>query len=248
MSEVFAKNNNNAGNNEKKEKTPARLKIEKNLFPKLIETVYVDTDTLAQLINSTFSKSCPQYYGSKVEVDQFRGIKTTIFFTHNTKDFPEGTFKVIMPINDPKNPKSVIERMKAYNFQNQIGVKPKMFKLTDDGKDILSEFSPRDNRGNINWNAITSENSITSNFNGTPQFIFGVQIDILKFVKKIYGNEFAYSIFAGNPINNAQTMNGVSLSNNWQVFIIRAGKEDIARIAKMYGFGSANNMGIVTVN
>ena len=43
-------------------------------------------------------------------------------------------------------------------------------------------------------------------------------------------------------------MNGVSLSNNWQVFIIRAGKEDIARIAKMYGFGSANNMGIVTVN
>ena len=165
MSEVFAKNNNNAGNNEKKEKSPARLKIEKNLFPKLIETVYVDTDTLAQLINSTFSKSCPQYYGSKVEVDQFRGIKTTIFFTHNTKDFPEGTFKVITPINDPKNPKSVIERMKAYNFQNQIGVKPKMFKLTDDGKDILSEFSPRDNRGNINWNAITSENSITSNFN-----------------------------------------------------------------------------------
>lgn len=250
MSTVSTKINTTTINDEvkKNEKTPARIKIEKTMFPKLIETLYADTDTISQLINSTFIKSCPQYYGSKIEVDQFtKGLKVTVFFTHNTKknEFPEGTFEVITPFNDNKKT-NVIERMKAYNFQHQIGTRPKMFKLTDDGKDVLSEFVPRDNRGNINWNGITHETSITNAY-GSPQFIIGVQIDLLKFIRRVYGPEFSYNIFAGNPINNAQTMNGVSLSNNWQVFIMRASKEDIAKIAKMYGFGSANNMGIVTV-
>lgn len=243
----------NTQQQEKKEKKAIRIESIQEAFPKLIETAFADTQTFGQLINSVFSSSFrPQYYGSKIV--PFGGrIETTIYFMDRGAadleyDNENGPYKAIEPMTSKSD--SSLNQLKAYNRYHMMnGYHPKFYKLTDEAKSILSEFVPRmaiDGKGKVKWDQIVTEES-TNNGYGSQLTLIGVKIDFVRLIKKVYGTSYDYSVMVGNPIGtNVQMINGLgSPINNWQLFIVRASKEDIKAIAKQYGF-NAYNRGIVT--
>ena len=255
--------NNNNKNQEQAKKSNAKLVLNSLEFPRLLETAIADTDTFAQLINNVFSPVSPQYFGSKIEVVANRRICTTIFFSDDGQhgdtemgyDQETGPFKMITPILTSDNNKSAISRMKAYNFSHS-GSHPKTFKLTEEGKSILSEFIPsqaiNQKNGKINWDAITSEKSFPDGF-GRTTTVFGVTIDFTKLIRRIYDDEkhtkYSYQVLIGNPVNNnLMTANGYAVNSNWQMFILRVDAEDVMLLARKYGYGTSNNLGIVMCN
>lgn len=238
---------------EKKAKKSIKLDTVQEAFPKLIETAFADTQTFGQLINSVFSSSfAPQYYGSKI-VPYGNRIDTTIYFMDrgaNDSDYDEenGPYKAIEPMTTKGD--SSLSQLKAYNrFHMVNGYHPKFFKLTDVAKSVLSDFAPRssmDNKGNVKWDQIVVEET-TNNGYGSQLTLIGVKIDFVRLIKRVYGTSYDYSVMVGNPIGtNISMINGIGNPiNNWQLFIVRASKEDIKAIAKQYGF-NAYNRGIVT--
>jgi hypothetical protein len=255
---------NNNSNQEQAKKSVAKLELGNLEFPKLLETAIADTDTFAQLINNVFSPALPQFYGSKIEVVQNRRVMTTIYFTDDGQhtdvemgyDEENGPFKAITPILTSDNNKSAISRMKAYNFIHNNGTRPKQFKLTEEGKSILSEFVPsqaiNQKNGKINWDSITAEQAIPDGF-GRSITAFAVTIDFTKLVRRIYADDkhtkYSYLIQIGNPVvNNLMTAGGYNINQNWIMFIYRVDADDVQALIRKFGFGTANNLGIVVCN
>ena len=257
--------NNNNKTQEQAKKSNAKLVLDSIEFPRLLETAISDTDTFSELINNVFSPAFPQYFGSRIEVvANNRNICTTIFFSDDGQHTDEemgyseqGPFKAITPILTSENNRSAISRMKAYNFihNNSGSTRPKTFKLTEDGKSLLSEFIPsqaiNQKNGKINWDAITLEQSFNDGFAHTTT-VFGVRIDFTKLIRRVYNDDkhtkYSYQVMIGNPVNNnLMSAGGVVLSNNWQMFVLRVDPDDVVNLARKYGYGTSNNLGIVMV-
>ena len=255
---------NNNNNEQVQKKAEPKLVFERLEFPKVLETALADTDTFADLINNVFSAALPQFYGSKIQIVQNRRILTTIYFTDDGKhtdiemgyDNENGPFKAITNIISPQDNKSAISRMKNYNFvHTNNSYRPKQFRLTEEGKSILSEFVPsqaiNQRTGKINWDAIVHEETISDGF-GNPTTVFGVTIDFTKLIRRLYdnnGGKYCYLVQIGNPItNNLTTAGGYNISQNWAMFIYRVDADDVQAIIRKFGFGSANSSGIVLCN
>jgi len=263
MSQVI--NNNSNKNQEAAKNVNVRLTFDSLEFPRLVETAIADTDTFAQLINNVFSPALPQYYGSKIEVVQNRNVLTTIYFTddgqHNDiemgYDNENGPFKAITPILTAENNKSALTRMKAYNFIHSNGsTRPKTYKLTEEGKSLLSEFVPTQaiNKKNnkINWDAIVHEQSFQEGF-GRTTTVFGVTIDFNKLIRRIYDDgkhtKYSYQVMIGNPVNNnLMTAGGYNVNTNWTMMIMRVENDDVVNLCRKFGFSASNNLGIVMNN
>ena len=261
MSQVFG---NESKQKQETKKSTVRLSFEPQEFPHLLETAIADTDTFGQLINNVFGAALPQYYGSKIEIVQNRRIMTTIYFTDDNQhsdvemgyDNENGPFKAITPILTADSNKSAITRMKAYNFIHSNGAtRPKVFKLTEEGKSILSEFVPfqaiNQKNGNINWDAITQEQSFPDGFGHTTT-VFGITIDFIKLIRRIYDDnktKYGYHVIIGNPVNNnLMTAGGYSISNNWVMMILRADSDDVMNLVRKFGYSASNNLGIIINN
>lgn len=259
MSEVFV-NSRNQNQEKNVTKSKVKLSISKDNFPSLIETAFGDTDTFCELINSIFCGACPQFYGSKIEIAQNRRIVASLYFNKVNNDddqenlentiYKEGSgqYKIITPVLNKANTSTSLQKIKAYNFMHQGGTRPKAFTLTEDGKSILSDFVPSsayDKKGNIHWDSVTNEIYTSDNF-GRQKVTFGITIDFIRLIKKVYGAGYSYSVMVGNPVNQAiRTYGGNTVNQNWQIFILRASNEDIDALARRYGFASVNNMGII---
>ena len=238
-------------------KSDIKLDLQKNAFPKLIETAFADTHSFSQMINSVFSEAFkPQYYGSKIDFINNR-VDSTLYFTDrgardDEYDDENGPYKAIEPIGTKGE--GVVAQLKAYNNFHSMagGYRPKFYKLTNTCKSILSEFIPRyamDSKGNIKWDKgdLVTEHSMSDGY-GSSRVLIGVKIDFVRLIKKVYGSEYDYSVIMGQPVNTNVQMfaGGASAIRNWQMFIIRASKEDIKNLATQYGYSAYNKMGIVT--
>lgn len=253
----------NTQNQQQQKKADTKLILQKNAFPKLIETAFADTQEFAKMINSVFAPAFkPQYYGAHIQPFGSR-IETTIFFidrgaSDDEFDSENGPYKAIEPKG--KKSDSALGKFKAYNqFHSSVGgYKPKYYELTEECKSILSEFVPRnafDSKGNVKWDKgdLVIEKVDNDNY-GRPRVLIGVKIDFVRLIKKVYGSEYDYGIIVGNPTNQQTQMMqqfypGAPVNNvngSWQLFVLRAAREDIKNLAAKYGYNSYNKYGIVT--
>ena len=232
-----------------------RLKIEPVPleFPALINTLATDTNSMASIINSLFRPVFSQYKGSKIEVVQNRQLQCSIFFVDKAPE--EGKYKAIQSIINKDND-STENRIFAMNqFNSFKSGNRKMYKLTDDAKELLYDFIPSNffNRdGKVNWGNVVREGT----YQTVPfqqEIYVQVAVDLYKVLKAIYGSKsedgghWNYLLNVNYPINNSNMMIAQPVSNKWQLLIMRVNSKNVETLAAQYGFTmNSNQLGIVT--
>lgn len=232
-----------------------KLKIEPTplKFPSLLDILYSDTTGMASLVNSLFRPVFSQYKGSKIEVTQNRQLLCSIFFVDKAPE--EGKYKAIQNIINKEND-SAENRIFAMNqyLSFKTGNR-KMYKLTKEAKEMLSDFVPNsflDTNGKIRWDsAIREAQYAIAPFQ--QEIYVQVAIDLYKVLKAIYGSDapdggkWQYMVNVGFPANPMNTAVGQMVANKWHLFIMRVNSKDVDAIAAQYGFATGSNqMGIVT--
>ena len=249
-------NEQHAVNNEgKKNREKLRLHVDNSpAFTGLIDTAYTDSTEMCELINNTFRGIFGDYYGSKIEIAQNRQIVTALYFCENTAKESSKIDAIERVADATKH--DTESRLQFIN--NIVGNSrhQNIYRLTNDGKDILESvipFAARNNKGQINWDQLVTEGCFnnTPNYYGQNQVYTRVIIDLTRFVRMLYGTkdekgvDYQFMVNLGNPINPTSSFNGQLMTNKWQLFIMRLNGQIVQDLAKKYGFGSANNLGIV---
>lgn len=226
-------------------------------FNNMVETQFTDSHTFCkQIVYPIFSEMWPDFYGSKIEVGQNRYIGLTFFFAEK-EDYPDpdsDKVPVIERILGNQRNMDINDKIKRinnlYNSPNQ-----NKLRLTAEGKQMLAKLVPYHN-GKINWNGISREGAFDNRMLAYPNSNEGkpyiqVSMDINRVVRTIYGakskdgeEEYQYLVLLGNPINPIQTYGGALIAKQWQLFIIRADKKAIGKLADKYGM-STDNLDII---
>ena len=248
---------------EKKEKLSFKI-TQPPPFESLIQTIYTDSASFCtDVINPVFHAICHDFYGSKITIGQNRMIMTSVYFSEPIGKEDNGKAHVIERVLSPEALKDIDTRIKMVNGTLGVGGVGQdryknQYKLTQDGKDLLSNIIPsavKSNNGKINWKQIVTEGSLTNTFSysGNNQVYIEVMIDINKLVKQIYGSKdqntgetYQYMVTLGNPINPIAAYGGNMIVKQWQLFIVKLSGSVIDRVAKSYGMSGQNSLGIIT--
>lgn len=256
---------------EKKDQKPERQHIHLTMenpiqfsSSNLTESLYMDSVEMSELISDVMHQLFADFFGAKIVINpQYREPICTLYFAEdgNNNTGYHAIDRIISKNSDAE------DRIKFVNRMSTTGHHQSLFKLTEDGKDLLGDIIPNyarnANNHKINWEKITQEESyIDSSIYGINNSIplLAVVVDLNKLVRIMYGASqqiidpdtgavtdtvnYQYKVNVGNPINPANTGNGNTIANRWQLFIVRLNMNIANGIAAKYGLNAGNNLGI----
>lgn len=218
----------NDGQPRKKRELLATIDIVQQDMESLFKQKLITSDKLSEMVNAVFRSACPEYEGCNITVEGQGVIACDIFFTERPGDvsFGEGKIKILRR-RDDKTDKSSYSIIEQYNNRNRIA---RVYELTDEGKDALSEFVPRDYfvgdrlQSNVDWKKCSSEVS-ESDWLQRSRIYLKVQIDIVRLLQKLYGHynedkeEFLYLVSPVRPLISFNTGGGNIYVSKW-LFLI----------------------------
>lgn len=205
--------------------TPASINIEPCEMESLVKTKLATTNQLNAMVLNIFKPHCPEIEGCWVDVGN---EGTTCFVYFSFIDRPEkdlgdkGMFKIVQRRGE-KHSDSAYADIERYN--NRIR-RASMFELTDNGKEVLSEFVARRHfvgdprRNKINWNKVVTEVADSNIYNASRTYL-KVEIDLVRVFQKVYGktskdgDDYLYMINPSRPITTYQGSNGNMYTSNW---------------------------------
>lgn len=177
-------------NQEVPTRQPLTLDVEPIKFVGTQSAMQIRDIDLSLIINSLFKEPLSDYEGCVVAPDLYDNgkIKVALYFKDKGEPTNPKSKKAIQPIvlgAKDINRTDMKQRLMNMNRVN----KNRTYELTQDAKDILSEFIETNNRNKINWNAYTLEQPDSNAYGMNYSIAVRVSgIDIYKLLKKIYGS------------------------------------------------------------
>lgn len=167
--------------NQKEKKDVVRIEVDPIEFDGLLKSKITTTLELSETVNALFASTLADYEGCIIlPYNAGNGINfnCSLFFRDKGPAM-DGRIKCIENILQPERSGSVIDKIERFNkIQNK-----KVYALTNDCKDALSEFINCTNRdGKVNWNNIVFEQCENRTI-----YVKVDCIDLYKILKKIYG-------------------------------------------------------------
>lgn len=213
---------NNATPEETKEEFEIVIeKDQKMKFPTLASSKLTSTDELCGWANRLFGSVFADYDGCVVKFNQSTGRLYMSLFFNQIGDAADGQLIAFEPANatDKSDSNSGLRRIQALERTVINGNK---YVITDAAKSALAKFVAKDNRGEVNWNAL---NLITQNFEpagygfgkGKTQNVINL-IDPRAVLRELFGTTI--SVYVGNDENG----NPVFEDHNadYQILVLRA--------------------------
>lgn len=241
--------------------------VEPEKFDSIARTTFETTQRLAKRINKLFSTAFVDYHGSVIYNVAGNGNATfnqqfmvEIHFKPLTVGSvaPNDTrVRAFKPIDESAGDKSnVLAGVKSIynNFRSTA-----KFELTAEGAEILSEFMlpgvKVDPFKPSTYDPLKAEYVDTPQYGQSPIMVKITSLDIIKLIKKIYGNKneagnrVDYGIIPYGPVaplNNANPM--VQSSANWRLQILQINADKTFDMASEMGLipTGAGSAGIVT--
>lgn len=223
-------NMNQNQNNNQQQREPLSLTIEPIEFDGLLKTKFTTTVELAKMVNEIFRPVFSDYEGCLVLPNQMGGFDTVVYFCD--KGVQDERLKALRPVVQQGNQLNISQRISNINrrFQN------KTYELTDDAKDVFSEFMVKERNSNkVRWNQLVVEKA-ENNYNSCVIHVQLNGIDIMKIIKKIYGssvkgNRTDYSMKLERGIG----MNTSGMYANYLVSILQLDTKEVEKVAQSVG-------------
>lgn len=208
---------NNDNNNETNDgKQEIRLDFERSEFIGDVSTKKIHSLDLSQEINEVLNTVLFDYHGCTVAARADNSIAITLYFSDNKGTPGEDEFKCLDYSNLVSSRKqSPISRINAWNARN----KNKVYSLTNECKQLLSDFMYTNNNGKIEWGK-----NVREVFENGRTFVAVDGFDIIKFLKKKYGTK------AKDKSGRIEYSARVAAKFNERMFIIEIGRVDTTDI------------------
>ena len=226
--------------------------LEKVEFNATLHTMPVTTNDLCNMVNEFFSSTLTDYEGCIIEETNNPmapfSLKIYLFTTKEVQ--PEaGKIKCLNLISEQKA-ESAFDRMMNFN----IAQRNKIYLLTDDAKEVLSDFvTPAPGQKKIDWNKITYEFVDSSVPGRGYKTYMGLYLDIIKFLKFVYGSKYNGSFVDYQvvkirplPVGTDQPWNNAMIPN-YLIGILRLEGANLKAIANKLGYVSADTIGFPIV-
>lgn len=242
--ENFKNNQQAPQNNNKRE--PLKLELEETLeFDGVLKSKISTTLDLCTTINELFKPIFVDYEGCVILPDSVGNLGLFLYFKDINRYPAEGQYKALQLLGQKKCNTTAMQRINNFNTRTRS----KTYELTDDCKDLLSEFMPN-NKGKINWNSFVVEQ--TQNEGSMYSIYVRVAgLDLNKIIGKLYGrknkagNPVEYCIQLKNPVGYAGMMNP-QLQNNYMVIIQQLDTNEVRELCKSMGlYYSSGSLQIV---
>ncbi len=160
-----------------------RIEVEPIAFDGLIKGKYTTTMELSKLVNSVFKASMADYEGSLIlPTPNGQYLECTLYFKNKNAENSD-QIKNLVPVGASQGNKR-IDRYEAFNSRTTN----KMFTLTEETKQILSDFIVGKPGQKIDWNKHVFEQA-EQVYNGNIVYVKVVGIDLYKILKTIYGGK-----------------------------------------------------------
>lgn len=211
-------------------------------FESTVQTDFTDSHMFCKnIIYPIFSKVWPDFYGSKIEVNQNRFIALAFYFAEPDYVDPNSDKIKALEKTFDKQQMDINAKFRKINNEQNNRVQDR-YKLSKTAMDILEELVPTQ-QNKINWKAVVSEGSFNTpgNQQNAKSYV-RVMVDINRVVRKIFGprdpktgEEYQYLTLLGNPISPMQAQGGNVIIKNWQLVLIRGSVSAVKALAERYG-------------
>ena len=194
---------------------------QKMKFPTLASSKLTSTDELCGWVNRLFGEVFADYDGSVVKFNQSTGRLYISLFFNQIDAVAEGDIRAFEPAGgtDKSDTNSGLRRIQALERTVINGNK---YVITDAAKSMLAKCVAKDNRGEVNWNAL---NLITQNFEpvsygygkGKTQNVINL-IDPRAVLRELFGTKV--NTYVGNDENGAPVFE--EHDADYEIIVLRA--------------------------
>ena len=252
---------NESTKQQKKEKL--RISFETEEFIGTCTSKFITSTALGKLISNKFKDISNDFIGVRFDFDKVNTngiLPCNMVFANNQKD-PD-KYKLVVPF--ASNANGGADFVTRFNTMNRAH---DMLELTEDAKEMLADFVPnysfyanktirtRNGKGEeqINWKVATTEKVYNNNYYGMNQNAavcnLELQFDIIRFLKKLYGNTdskgntLLYMVNMMAPIGGINNNGMMGRSNNMLLNIIQVNKDYVQRMSEeCFPAQNANNI------
>jgi len=153
-------------------------------FDGTFKTKRTTTIELAKKFNSIFRPVFNDFEGSIILPNQQNQLVLTLYFTDKGAA-TNGSYKAITPLMKAGRNSSIGDKLRSFNAMNKMH----SYDLTDETKEMLSDFIYVRNNQKIKWDNYIIEQPDTTRY-GQYNIIVGViNLDITRVLKRLYKNE-----------------------------------------------------------
>lgn len=242
-------NNNQNNATENKENLRIEVKTPIPFNPELSVKTYKSQTIADEIINPIFNSTFKDYKGCMINVEATGKVTVDLFFVKGrVSDAPYEALEQI-GVKKGSDTLSRIQRV------NQLSSRNKIYQLTENGKELLSEFMLNKNKkGEINWNQSYVEiEGITET--GIRQATGKVlRLDLNIIIRKAFGyrnsdgNKTYFNVTPLRRLVPYNPMPGAPLTNDWLLRIECLDANATEDTLKMLGNGAfANGIPMYTV-
>lgn len=255
----FKDSSSNASNKEgKREKAVLNIK-EYEKFPNLVDCAYVNLVDVMESVSKLFSGIFKDFSGCMIKpYPQGPGFNVELYFSMpvDAAILNSGLPSAFEPITLNPQTKNNSPILTAYENMN-IRANKKIYNITDDGRDLLSEFFPnnlrkrqQDGFGEPDWNKWTAEVPADNSFNASIYAIVR-GLDLHRILSKIYGEKdengqyYQYQVLPIKPIASNPMFAPTQSNIDWLVSIQRLGMKELDKLARKAGLINSNGIPMI---
>jgi len=221
----------NSSTNEE-QKVMARIEIEPIPFDGLLKSKIISTIELSKLVNSVFKNAMADYEGCIILPAQNGQFDCTLYFKDHGPIRGQGDqIKNLISITGPNRGVSAVDRITAFNNRTSN----KLYSLSEETKQILSEFMAVRKDQKINWNQHVFEQA-EATYNANIVYLKVCGIDIVKILKKIYGGKID-----GDRCDYNITLMRPTGMNNYLISIQQLDTKEVEKLALSVGIIQTGN-------
>ena len=220
----------NSSTNEN-QKAMARIEIEPIPFDGLLKSKIISTIELSKLVNSVFKNAMADYEGCIILPMQNGQFDCTLYFKDHGPVRGGDQIKNLVSITGPNRGVSAVDRITAFNNRTSN----KLYALSEETKQILSEFMAVRKDQKINWNQHVFEQA-EATYNANIVYVKVTNIDIVKILKKIYGGKID-----GDRCDYNITLMRPTGMNNYLISIQQLDTKEVEKLALSVGIIQTGN-------
>ncbi len=194
---------NNNMNNSKRENNKVWINTMQPMnFCVASEVTFISTNELSKKINYMFKHTFSDCQGCVLQTDGKNKIDLMLYFDDN-KSTSVGNIKAIERVSYAE-PKNINDQILNFNTRSTKHV----YRLTKEAKDIFTQFLPKNNKRNTNWNYHFEEKYLGDGFKQSILCVIH-NLDVTAVIEQIFGkyavtsngnDRLAYRVFIEKPL------------------------------------------------
>lgn len=223
------------------DREPLRIKVEPLEFDGELKSKMIKTSELGGMITTMLRAILSDYQGCIIVPDNSGQLRLFLYFKDHGYPIPEGKYKCLRSALNMNKNASSFEKINFFNMRNRM----KTYDLTDDAKELLSEFIPTKPGEKIKWDKLMIEKT-QQEIGSYSVMVELAGLDLNRVVRKLYGARenkarLDYSVSLVRPLTPVNCSGQFNPANAiYLVNVLQMNNEQVAKLANTVGFVPTN--------